>query len=149
MFLSRFTGTSSSPLTSGPLDASPSILAGANAGVAHVTPATRAFDRRFDRRRTPRQSVIVVISEDDALFPERLAQRVPPFSPDVDVIVACAGELTNLGALRREGDVRFLVAPAGMSAEDLRELAMSHAPGDIVTLVSGSLQHDSRLTLPE
>ena len=35
-----------------------------------------------------------------------------------------------------------LLAPAGTSAEDLRELAMKQAPGDIVTLLSGCLMPD-------
>jgi hypothetical protein len=56
----------------------------------------------------------------------------------VDVIVACAGQPHGIGALQRRGrDVQVLLAPAGTSKEDLREFAMSQAPGDIVTLLSG------------
>jgi hypothetical protein len=36
-------------------------------------------------------------------------------------------------------DAQFLLAPAGTSTEDLRELAMRQVPGDIVTLLSGAL----------
>jgi hypothetical protein len=59
---------------------------------------------------------------------------------DIDVVVACAGQPTNLSALQRSvGDAQFLLAPAGTSTEDLRELAMRQVPGDIVTLLSGAL----------
>jgi hypothetical protein len=34
-------------------------------------------------------------------------------------------------------DAQFLLAPAGTSTEDLRALAMSQAPGDIVSLLNG------------
>ena len=34
-------------------------------------------------------------------------------------------------------DAQFLLAPAGTSTEDLRELAMKQAPGDIVSLLNG------------
>jgi hypothetical protein len=56
----------------------------------------------------------------------------------VDVIVACAGQPVNLADLqRRVRDAQFLLAPAGTSTEDLRELAMKQAPGDIVSLLNG------------
>jgi hypothetical protein len=58
----------------------------------------------------------------------------------MDVVVACAGQPTNLSALQRTiGAAQFLLAPAGTSTEDLRALAMRQAPGDIVTLLSGAL----------
>ena len=58
----------------------------------------------------------------------------------VDVILACAGQPSGIGALqRRVRDLQVLLAPAGTSREDLRELAMTQAPGDIVTLLNGTL----------
>lgn len=91
-------------------------------------------------RRTPRVSVILLIPDDQIVEPARLALRLPatPYA-EVDVtVVACAGEPSNLDELRRTvGDAQFLFAPAGTSAEDLRELAMEQTPGDIVTLLSG------------
>jgi hypothetical protein len=58
---------------------------------------------------------------------------------DVDVTIACAGQPSNLDALRRMAvTARFLVAPRGTTAEDLRELAMEQTPGDIVTLLDAS-----------
>jgi hypothetical protein len=52
--------------------------------------------------------------------------------------VACAGQPVNLADLqRRVRDAQFLLAPAGTSTEDLRELAMKQAPGDIVSLLNG------------
>jgi hypothetical protein len=73
--------------------------------------------------------------------PSGLAERLPiSYERDVDVIVACAGQPMNLQALQRTVvDAQFLLAPAGTSMEDLRELAMRQAPGDIVTLLSGAL----------
>jgi hypothetical protein len=57
----------------------------------------------------------------------------------VDVIVACAGQPSDLPALQHAvRDAQFLLAPAGTSAEDLRELAMQLAPGDIVRLLNGT-----------
>jgi len=62
----------------------------------------------------------------------------------VDVLVACAGQPTNLAALHQSvGDAQFLLAPAGTSTQDLRQLAMRQAPGDIVTLLSGTLLPES------
>jgi len=53
------------------------------------------------------------------------------------VVVACAGQPSNLDELKRTArGARFLHAPPGTSAEDLRELAMDQTPGDIVTLLS-------------
>jgi hypothetical protein len=67
---------------------------------------------------------------------ERLATEGE--SGAVDVILACAGQPNGIAALqRRVRDLQVLLAPAGTSGEDLRQLAMEQAPGDIVTLVSG------------
>lgn len=93
-------------------------------------------------RRTPRKSLIVVIPENHFVSPELVAERVPSTGDQeaVDVIVACAGQPVNLAALQRKvRDVRVLLAPAGTSTEDLREIAIKQAPGDIVTLLSGLL----------
>lgn len=91
------------------------------------------------RRRTPRTSLIVVLPDNHVISPEHLAGRLPPDSGEnVDVIVACAGQPVNLADLqRRVRDAQFLLAPAGTSTEDLRELAMKQAPGDIVSLLNG------------
>ena len=102
------------------------------------------FDRAKDRglpRRTPRVSLIVVLPEDHVVSPDRLAEGLRAHgNQDVDVVVACAGQPTNLSALQRSvGDAQFLLAPSGTSTEDLRELAMRQVPGDIVTLLSGAL----------
>jgi hypothetical protein len=92
-------------------------------------------------RRTPRVSLIVVLPENHVVSPDRLAEGLRAHgNQDVDVVVACAGQPTNLSALQRSiGDAQFLLAPAGTSTEDLRELAMRQVPGDIVTLLSGAL----------
>lgn len=92
-------------------------------------------------RRTPRVSLIVVLPENHVVSPDRLAEGLRAHgNQDIDVVVACAGQPTNLGALQRSvGDAQFLLAPAGTSTEDLRELAMRQVPGDIVTLLSGAL----------
>jgi hypothetical protein len=92
-------------------------------------------------RRTPRKSIIVVLPENHAVSPELVADRLPPEGDNevVDVILACAGQPHSIAALqRRVRDLQVLLAPAGTSTEDLRELAMKRAPGDIVTLLSGS-----------
>jgi hypothetical protein len=57
---------------------------------------------------------------------------------EIDVILACAGQPAGIAALqRRIRDLQVLLAPAGTPTEDLRELAMNQALGDIVTLLSG------------
>jgi hypothetical protein len=97
--------------------------------------------RRDLRRRTPRRSLIVVLPENHAVSPELVSDRLPAEgdSEVVDVILACAGQPHSLGALqRRVRDIQVLLAPAGTSTEDLRELAMNQALGDIVTLLSGT-----------
>jgi len=93
-------------------------------------------------RRTPRRSVIVVLGDNHVVSADLVTKRLPSDgdNEEVDVIVACAGQPKNLGSLqRRVRDLQVLLAPAGTSTEDLRELAMQRAPGDIVTLLSGSL----------
>ncbi|HEY1952820.1 MAG TPA: hypothetical protein VGG76_08435 [Gemmatimonadaceae bacterium] len=92
------------------------------------------------KRRTPRVSLIVILPENHIVSPDSLAERLRPSDDqDVDVVVACAGQPTNLTALQRSiGEAQFLLAPAGTSIEDLRELAMRQSGGDIVTLVNGA-----------
>ena len=92
-------------------------------------------------RRTPRRSVIVVLPENHVVSPDLVTDRLPAEGNNevVDVILACAGQPHSIAALqRRVRDIQILLAPAGTSTEDLRELAMNQAPGDIVTLLSGS-----------
>jgi len=99
------------------------------------------------RRPTPRTSLIVVLPDNHVVSPDRLAERLPAEgAEDVDIIVACAGQPVNLADLqRRVRDAQFLLAPSGTSTEDLRELAMKQAPGDIVSLLNGiTLQAASR-----
>jgi hypothetical protein len=105
-------------------------------------------DRAASPRRTPRHSLIVVLPENHVVSPDRLTESLRArTNQDVDVLVACAGQPTNLSALQRSvGDAQFLLAPAGTSTEDLRELAIRQAPGDIVRLLSGALLADSHGT---
>lgn len=90
-------------------------------------------------KRTPRVSLIVVLPENHVLSTASLTRRLSAYSGrQVDVVVACAGQPTNLSALQRNvGDAQFVLAPAGTNAEDLRELAMREVSGDIVTLLAG------------
>lgn len=93
-------------------------------------------------RRTPRKSLIVVLPDNHVVSPEVVAARLPQTGDDdlVDVIVACAGQPASLAALtHRVRDIQVLLAPAGTSSGDLRELAIRHSPGDIVTLLSGAV----------
>ena len=87
----------------------------------------------------PRTSVIVLLSGSEPISPEGLAERVAAVHDGrANVIVACAGRPVNLPALQRTvASVEFLLAPPGTSSEDLRELAMRRAPGDIVRLLDG------------
>jgi hypothetical protein len=103
------------------------------------------------RRTTPRVSLIFVLPEDQVVEPDRLALRLSTEQhEDVDVTIACAGQPSNLDALKRTAvTARFLVAPRGTTAEDLREFAMEQTPGDIVTLLDAShlsrpLERDQR-----
>ncbi len=95
-------------------------------------------------RRTPRKSLIVVLPDNHVVSPDLiterlLAERDNEDNEDVDVILACAGQPLSLAALQRSvRDLQVLFAPAGTSNEDLRELAMKRAPGDIVSLLSGT-----------
>jgi hypothetical protein len=101
----------------------------------------RVSDRSTGPRRTPRKSLIVVLPDNHVLSPEVVAKGLPQTDDHdlVDVIVACAGQPANLSAItRRVREVQVLLAPAGTSREDLRELAIREAPGDIVTLLSGA-----------
>jgi hypothetical protein len=93
------------------------------------------------RRLTPRNSLVVVLPENHTISLEGLADHLPPANAnDVDVIFACAGQPVNLHALQRVvADAQFLLAPAGTTNEELRELAVQQAPGHIVTLLNGAL----------
>jgi hypothetical protein len=122
-----------------------------NAGIAGDT--SEQFVRKHERfagsialskarnepRRTPRKSLIVVLPENHVVSPDLISNRLATGDNElVDVILACAGQPLGISALRRTvRDLQILVAPAGTSSEDLRELGMSQAPGDIVTLLSG------------
>ena len=92
-------------------------------------------------RRTPRQSLIVVLPDNHVVSPAIVTQRIGSVAGDeaIDVIVACAGQPLNLPVLQREvRDMQILLAPAGTSNEDLRTLAIRQAPGDIITLIGGT-----------
>jgi hypothetical protein len=97
-------------------------------------------------RRTPRKSLIVVLPENHVVSPEAVSAHISDEdgTGQVDVILACAGQPGGLAALQRKiRALQVLLAPAGTSGEDLRELAMSQAGGDIITLLSGTrLEHD-------
>ena len=116
--------------------------ASAQSVAGHRFAATTApFEAPRGPRRTPRKSLIVVLPENHVVSPDLVSDRLPADSSDdvVDVILACAGPPVGITALqRRVRGLQILLAPAGTSTEDLRELAMSQAPGDIVTLLSGS-----------
>lgn len=97
--------------------------------------------RYMGPRRTPRKSLIVVLPDNHVVSPETVVERMPQTEADelVEVIVACAGQPSSLAALkRRVRDLQVLLAPAGTSPADLRELAIRQVPGDIVTLLSGA-----------
>lgn len=98
-------------------------------------------------RTLPRRSVVLVLPESRSISPELLVDglRVRGYQ-HVDVVVACAGQPGDLSALQRcVGDAQFLLAPAGTSAEDLREMAMAQAAGDIVTLMTAPLIGETAL----
>jgi hypothetical protein len=102
-------------------------------------PVRTRLDRAVPVRRTPRKSLVVVLPENHVLSPDVVAEELAPASEHdpVDVILACAGQPANLGALtRRIRDIQVLLAPSGTSSQELRELGMSQAPGDIVMLLS-------------
>jgi hypothetical protein len=98
-------------------------------------------ERRQGPRRTPRKSLIVVLPENHVVSPDHVTERLSEdaSADETDVILACAGQPTSLAAFqRRIRDLQILLAPAGTSGEDLRELAMNQAPGDIITLIGGT-----------
>ena len=101
-------------------------------------------------RTLPRRSVVVVVSESRSISPELLVGGLRVRGDQhVDVLVACAGQPADLSALQRcVGDAQFLLAPAGTSIEDLREMAMAQAPGDIVTLMTAPLTGAGALVEP-
>jgi hypothetical protein len=131
------TGANCSAVGNAPAnDATVSPLTGQD-GVNFRAPA---IYQSAERRRTPRKSLILVLPDNHSLALEELAQRLPVASyADADVIVAYTAQYTDLNVLQRAvGDAQFLLAPAGTSTADLRELAMKQAPGDIVTLLNGA-----------
>jgi hypothetical protein len=83
----------------------------------------------------------MVLPENHVVSPDRLAEGLRAHGDQqVNVVIACAGQPTNLAATQRTvGDAQFLLAPAGTTTEDLREFAMRQVSGDIVTLLSGHL----------
>jgi hypothetical protein len=119
------------------------IIAGDSdqAGLLEPLDRREATKRPPVSRHTPRVSLIVVLPEHHVVSPDQLAQSLRGHeNKAVDIVVACAGQPTNLSALQRSvGEAQFLLAPAGTSVEDLRELAIRQVPGDIVTLLSGAL----------
>ena len=99
------------------------------------------------KRTSPRRSVVVLLSESRTISPDFLFDGLRGRGDQqVDVLVACAGQPADLSALQHYvGDAQFLLAPAGTSLEDLREMAIAHAPGDIVTLVTAPLMPGATL----
>lgn len=107
---------------------------------AHIGTASIANARTDGPRRTPRKSLIVVLPENHVVSPDLVTERLSEggSADETDVILACAGQPTSIAALqRRVRDIQILLAPAGTTVEDLRELAMNQAPGDIITLMGG------------
>jgi hypothetical protein len=98
-------------------------------------------------RTSPRRSVVLVVSESRSISPDFLVDGLRARGDEqVDVLVACAGQPADLSALQHcIADAQFLLAPAGTSVEDLREMAMAQASGDIVTLVTAPLLSESVL----
>ena len=93
--------------------------------------------RTPERRARPRRSLVLVLPGGQPVSSERLAERLRGFGDDAsNVIVACAGTPGDLGALEAvASNAQFLLAPAETTAEELRELAIQFAPGDLVTLL--------------
>ncbi len=108
--------------------------------VGTENPSSEPAKRRAGPYRTPRVALIVVLPENHVLSADRLAERLRAHGDQqVDVVIACAGQPANLAALHQSvGNAQFLLAPAGTSTADLRELAMRQVPGDIVTLLTGA-----------
>lgn len=112
-----------------------------NAGPTRSSDAMAMSGHEARRRRTPRKSLIVVLPENHVVTPELVTQRLTSDGCDeeVDVILACAGRPTSIAALHHKGrEVQVFLAPAGTTSEELRELAIAQAPGDIVTLLRGT-----------
>ena len=101
-------------------------------------------------RRAPRRSVILLLPDEHSVSPELLLNGLRlRREHEVDVLVACAGQPADLGALQRcVGHARFLLAPAGTPAEALREMALAQAAGDIVTLLDAPLIADAAVDQP-
>jgi hypothetical protein len=106
-----------------------------------VVPRAPVRDYPSERRRTPRKSLIVVLPDNHTIRLEELAARLPVArNADEDVIVAWAGQHSDLDAFQRAiGGAQFLMAPPGTSTAELRQLAMTQAPGDIVTLLNAAI----------
>ncbi len=108
--------------------------------VSMSSPSIGRADSGRPVRRTPRKSLIVVLPEGHVVSSEAVTSRMLSADAEdpVDVIVASVGQPRNLASLQREvNDLQLLVAPLGTSTEDLRELAIGQAVGDIVTLLCG------------
>lgn len=90
---------------------------------------------------TPRKSLIVVLVDEENNLPEEFTRHLRTTGGEgIQVIVACAGPTHDLALLQHTvGDAQYLIAPPGTNAEDLRELAMTQAAGDIVTVLSRGL----------
>lgn len=126
-----------SPIVYAPHDSDATLRAHAGASAQSSLP----LETRDGRRRTPRKSLIVVLPDNHIVSPDDVSAHLPEeeTAEEMDVILACAGQPTSLGPLqRRIRALQILLAPAGTSGEDLREMAMSQAPGDIITLLSGT-----------
>jgi hypothetical protein len=109
------------------------------------SPSSELLEQPAVTRRTPRVSLIVVLPENHVVSPDRLAEGLRAHrDQQVTIVIACAGHPANLAAAQQSvADAQFLLAPAGTTTEDLRELAMRQAPGDIVTLLCGDLDPGS------
>lgn len=105
------------------------------------SPRSEALQQPAVPRRAPRVSLIVVLPDNHVVSADRLAERLRAHGDrQVDLVIACAGRPADLAAPQRSaGDTQFLLAPAGTTAEELRELAMRQVSGDIVALLSGAL----------
>jgi hypothetical protein len=112
-----------------------------------MIPVATDTQSRYQPNSNPRRSVVLVLSESRSISPDLLVDGLPiGGGQHVDVLVACAGQPADLTALQRcVGDAQFLLAPAGTSVEDLREMAMAQAPGDIVTLMTAPLIAEAAL----
>jgi hypothetical protein len=107
---------------------------------AEDSPSSEPLEQPVVRRRTPRVSLIVVLPENHVVSPERLAETLRAHGDqEVNLVIACAGQPVDRPTPQRSaGSAQFVLAPAGTTTEDLRELAMRQVPGDIVTLLTGA-----------